>query len=234
MVRVGLVVVLGVGLLALVGVGWAGAPAAKPAASPPKTELKEVALPAPEVKGTVSVQEALLRRRSVREFSTRALTEVEVGQLLWAAQGITNRESGARTAPSAGAIYPLTVYVVQRDGVWQYRPAGHRLRQLSIADRRAALAKAAGDRSSMREASVVLVIAGDPKRLKERYGARAERFLWLEAGHVAENVLLQAVALHLGAVPVGAFEDRMVAQTVGLADGQAPLYLIPVGYPVVR
>jgi SagB-type dehydrogenase family enzyme len=203
-------------------------------AAPAKVEPKEVALPTPEIRGTVTVEEALLRRRSVREFDTRELTQVEVGQLLWAGQGITNRESGARTAPSAGAIYPLTLYVVQRDGVWQYLPAGHRLRQLATDDRRVNLAKAAGDQGSVRQGAATLVIAGSPARLKERYGVRAERFLWLEAGHAAENVLLQAVALHLGAVPVGAFDDHLVAQAVGLPEGQAPLYLIPVGYPVVR
>lgn len=189
------------------------------------------ALPQPRASGPMSLEEVLGSRRSVRSFTTQELTPAEVGQLLWAAQGVTDGE-GRRTAPSAGARYPLEVDVVTADGVDRYVPDGHRLARRSTADLRAELQGTALDQPSVGKAPAVIVISGVASRTAERYGAeRAERYVAMEAGHAAQNVLLEAVSLGLGAVPVGAFDDAAVRAVLDLADGEAPLYLIPVGHP---
>lgn len=189
------------------------------------------ALPQPRPSGPVSLEEVLGTRRSVRSFTRQELTPAEVGQLLWAAQGVTDGE-GRRTAPSAGARYPLEVDVVTADGVDRYVPGEHRLVRRSTTDLRAELQDAALDQPSVGGAPAVIVISGVAGRSAERYGAeRAERYVAMEAGHAAQNVLLEAVSLGLGAVPVGAFDDAAVRSLLDLADGEAPLYLIPVGHP---
>ncbi len=188
------------------------------------------ALPSPRLSGPVSLEAALEARRSIRSFSTEALTRAEIGQLLWAAQGITDAE-GRRTAPSAGALYPLELDAVTPDGVFRYRPEGHLLVQRSSADLRLALRVAASDQASVSEAALVIVISGVASRTSGRYGPRTERYLALDAGHVAQNVLLEAVSLGLGAVPIGAFDDTAVRRVLALADEEAPIYLVAVGYP---
>jgi len=190
----------------------------------------EVALPAPETRGTVSLEEALAARRSVRAFTTEPLTREELGQLLWAAQGITH-EPGRRTAPSAGALYPIELFVVTPEGMYQYRPAGHRMALRSRGDLRSALAIAALDQECVRQAAVVFVVTGVVARSSIKYGRRAERYVLIEAGHVGQNVALQAVALGLGAMTVGAFDDVKVQRALALPKGHAPIYLLPVGHP---
>jgi SagB-type dehydrogenase family enzyme len=188
-----------------------------------------VALPAPRTSSDVSLEETLLRRRSVREFTGERLTLQEISQLLWAAQGIT-ADWGGRTAPSAGALYPLEVYVATSDGLYHYIPDGHRAEVLSEADLRAPLADAALGQTAVSDAPAVFVIAAVYARTAVKYGSRAERYVHLEAGHVAQNILLQAVALGLAGVPMGAFSDRDVQGVLGLPRDHAPLYLIPVGH----
>lgn len=187
------------------------------------------ALPAVSSARGVALEEALSRRRSVRSFSSRALTSEEIARLVWAAQGITDQANGLRTAPSAGALYPIEVYLVSPDGVFRYVPASHALARLATGDRRAQLARAALDQDAVRLAAVDIVLAGVEARLARKYGARAERYLLLEAGHVAENVLLEAVSLGLGAVPIGAFQDDDVARVAELRPGEKALYVLPVG-----
>jgi SagB-type dehydrogenase family enzyme len=189
-----------------------------------------VDLPAPRTDGSFSLEEVLGERRSVRAFTGEALELAELGQLLWATQGIT-AEWGGRTAPSAGALYPLEVYVATPDGLYHYLPEGHRAERLSGADLRAELADAAYEQTAVRDAPAVFAIAGVYERTAVRYGERAERYVHLEAGHAAQNLLLQAVALGLGGVPVGAFTDDTVTRVLGLPSDQAPLYLVPVGHP---
>ena len=204
-----------------------------PGGSAPTTTGRgpEEALPSPRLAGQVSLEEALRSRRSIRSFSAEALTRAELGQLLWAAQGVTDLE-GHRTAPSAGARYPLEVDVVTADGLARYVPDGHVLVRRGSTDLRAALRRAALDQPAVGEAPLIIVISGVVERTAARYGAeRAERYVALEAGHAAQNVLLEAVSLGLGAVPVGAFDDAEVRRILALADGEAPLYLIPVGHP---
>ncbi|MFO7945885.1 MAG: SagB/ThcOx family dehydrogenase [Armatimonadota bacterium] len=188
-------------------------------------------LPEADTDGQMSVEEAISRRRSVRSFSAKELSIQQIGQLAWAAQGITEPSQGLRAAPSAGATYPLEVYLVTTDGLYQYRPEGHSLLQIGTDDLRQPLAAAALGQEWVSEANVNIVIAGVYERTAGRYGDRARRYVHMEAGHAAENILLQAVALGLGAVPVGAFDDDGVAEVLDLAADEAPLYIIPVGYP---
>ena len=188
-------------------------------------------LPPPRLDGLLSLEEALAARRSVRSFTPEPLTLEEIGQLLWAAQGITD-PSGLRTAPSAGARYPLHVYVATAAGLARYVPEGHQLLRRGSTDLRADLKRAALDQEAIGEAPLVLAICAVVERTAERYGAeRAERYVAMEAGHAAQNVLLEAVSLGLGAVPIGAFDDAAVQRVLGLGDGEAPLYLVPVGRP---
>lgn len=189
-----------------------------------------IQLPAPRTEGDLSVEEAIALRRSVRAFTGEALTLEELSQLLWAAQGVT-ATWGGRTAPSAGALYPLEVYAATPDGLLHYLPEGHRARTAATADLRAQLSEAAGGQAAVADAAVVLVITAVPARTEARYGERAERYVQLEAGHVAQNVLLEAVALGLGGVPIGAFSDEDVERVLALPSGEVPLYLLPVGHP---
>jgi len=206
----------------VVGVGCAQVATEQPEAA----QAAEVSLPAPSLTGKVSVEETLAKRRSVRSFTAQDLTLQQIGQLAWAAQGITG-SGGRRTAPSAMALYPLQLYLAQRDGVFRYLPEGHKLVKVSGRDVRAALSTQA----SVQGAPLDFVIVGDFAKARARFGERAERFVSLEAGHVAQNIHLQAVALGLGSVPVGGYKDEDVTQALGLAAQETPLYIIPVGHP---
>lgn len=200
-------------------------------AQAPTRSGENVSLPAPTRAGRVSLEEALTRRRSVREFAAKPLPEATLGQLLWAAQGITHPD-GLRTAPSAGALYPLEVYVATATGFYHYNPRRHELERRSSTDLRPALARAALEQASIREAGAVIVFAAAVKRTAYKYGpARAPRYVFLEVGHAAQNVLLQATALGLGAVPVGAFHDADVQRALSVPKDEEPVYLVPVGYP---
>ncbi len=204
-----------------------------PAPRVPTTDASAVIpLPPPAVSGDKSLEEVLAQRRSVREFGDQLLTTAQIGQLLWAAQGITH-EQGHRTAPSAGALYPLELYVATSEGVFHYDPASHQLLQTKQGDPRANLYQAALRQESVRQAPAVFIVAAVYERTASKYGSeRSPRYVHLEAGHATQNLLLQAVALGLGAVPIGAFEDEEVRQAVGLPTDHRPLYLIPVGHPV--
>jgi len=187
-----------------------------------------VELPPPDTEGGATLTQALAKRRSLREYGMRALTLQETSQLLWATQGITDSR-GFRTAPSAGATFPLEVYLAKSDGLWHYEPKGHRLRRLSSEDARQALASAAVQQTWMAQAPVLFVLTAVAERTSGRYGERAERYIDMEIGHAAQNLLLQAVALGLGGVPVGAFQDAEVARVIGLPANEMPLYIVPVG-----
>jgi SagB-type dehydrogenase family enzyme len=202
----------------------------------PAPDATVVALPEPSRAGEISLEEALQQRRSGREYTAEPLTRRELGQLLWAAQGITSDEGG-RTAPSAGALYPLEVFAVIGDvegidpGVWRYEPEDHALSPVSAGDRTAALRAASLDQSPVGDAPASIVIAGVQARTEVKYGERSERYVILEAGHAAQNLVLQATPLGLAAVTIGAFDDAELQQVVGLAADEDPLYVIPVGRP---
>ena len=188
-------------------------------------------LPPPSHRSGVSLEEALVSRRSVRSFADQPLTLVELGQLLWATQGITN-DRGFRTAPSAGALYPLEVYLATAEGVFHYEPARHLLRPVSQGDARPGLYQAALQQEPVLKAPAVFVLTAVYARTAQKYGQeRSPRYVHLEAGHAAQNLLLQASALELGAVPIGAFHDKEVQKALGIPADHEPLYLIPVGHP---
>jgi SagB-type dehydrogenase family enzyme len=195
----------------------------------------DIDLPSPSSDGDVALETAIHERRSVREFSKQSLSLDDIAQLLWAAQGVTSRDGG-RTAPSAGALYPLELYLVAGNvdslpaGVYHYRSEGHRLRHVADGDLRNALAAAALDQSWVRRAPVVLLFAGVYERSAGKYGQRARRYTHIEVGHAAQNVYLQAVARNLGTVIVGAFQDAEVQEVLGLPKDHAPLALMPVGH----
>lgn len=188
-----------------------------------------VALPQPQPIGSLSLTDALARRQSVREFEQVTPTVPQISLLLWAAQGIT-RSSGGRTAPSAGALYPIEVYAVTRGTLWHYLPDGHRAEQWDAPVTLAAeLGDAAVGQDAVSTAPLLLVITGVIDRTYAKYRGRAAQYVTLEAGHCAQNVLLAAVALGLGAVPIGAFSDEAVRRRLGLTDELTPYYLLPVG-----
>ena len=195
-----------------------------------------IKLPEPRQDGGTSVESALCQRRSVREFRKEGLTLAEVSQLLWSAQGITNPE-GRRTAPSAGALYPLEVFLVAGGqdelpaGVYRYRPQDHGLSPVVQGDQRAKLAAAALEQDWLNDAPITIVIAAVYERTAREYTQRAERYVHAEVGHAAQNVHLQAVALDLGTVVVGAFNDAEVKRVLTLAANEEPLCLMPVGKP---
>jgi len=197
-------------------------------------EVKE--LPPPRKTGPLSLEEALSRRRSLRSYRKEPLELQELSQLLWAAQGITDPR-GFRTAPSAGALYPLEIYVAVgevkglKPGLYRYHPSGHLLEEMAEGDKRRLLAEAALRQPWVREAPVVFCIAAVYQRTTKKYGRRGIRYVHMEAGHAAQNLCLQAVALGLGGVTVGAFDDQQVKEILGLPSDHHPLYLIPVGRP---
>lgn len=199
-------------------------------------ETQTVKLPEPRREGPMSLEAAIQARRSVREFTDEPLSLEEVGRLLWAAQGITSSQ-GARAAPSAGGTYPLEIYVAAglvtglEPGVYHYRPAGHELLPVLSGDVRARLAEASLDQAWVAEAAADVVIAAVYARTTEKYGERGIRYVHLEAGHAAENLCLQATALGLGAVTVGAFSDQELAGVLHVSSDEEPLYIIPVGRP---
>lgn len=188
-------------------------------------------LPPPSHNGPVSVEEAIAARRSVRAFDSVSFTPGQIGQLCWAAQGITDKEHGLRAAPSAGALYPIELYVVSAAGVDHYLPTEHALERVHPGDFRDALRKAAGGQASITEASVTFVIAAVPERTAKKYGERAERYCLLEAGHVAQNILLQATSLRLGGVPIGAYDETRILESLKLPKELRVLYLVSVGRP---
>jgi SagB-type dehydrogenase family enzyme len=189
---------------------------------------EQIALPDPHLKSSVSVEEAILRRRSVRDFLPEPLALAEISQLLWSAQGQTSPEA-LRAAPSAGARYPLEVYLACAEGLFLYQPRGHALIRLGTADPRLALTEAAYGQAFIAQAPVSLAFAAVYLRTTSRYGERGRRYVHIDVGHAAQNVHLQAEAMGLSSVPVGAFDDAAVAAALQLPSDQKPLYIIPVG-----
>lgn len=193
-----------------------------------------IKLPEPGHQGEVSVGEALLERRSVRDYTAESLTIGEVSQLLWAAQGITDPR-GLRTAPSAGALYPLETYVVVGDvvsldeGVYRYEPAEHALVRVLNNDLRGELAGAALGQECVEKGAIDVVFTAVYERTTGKYGDRGIRYVHMEVGHAAQNLCLQAVALGLGTVTIGAFDDEMVKKVLNLPSSESPLYIMPVG-----
>ena len=206
----------------------------------PETSLtvpSMIRLPAPSSSGSPSVEEALAGRRSVREYAAAALTIEQLSQLLWSAQGITERSDGLRSAPSAGALYPLEVYVAAEQvdglaiGVYRYVPRQHGLQVVVDRSVRGQLSRDAFSQSAVADAPATLAFAAVFSRTTQKYGERGRRYVYMEVGHAAENVYLQATALGLGTVAIGAFDDGSAKRTLGMRGDEEPLYLMPVGRP---
>jgi SagB-type dehydrogenase family enzyme len=188
-----------------------------------------ITFPEPNQDGPMSLERAMAARRSWRRFLQQPLTPEQIGQLVWAAQG-QDTTSGYRTVPSAGATYPLELFVVTDKGLFQYLPAKHALEERAGRDLRAALASAAWGQEFIEAAPLTLVFAAQFSRTTGRYGHRGVRYVHMEAGHAAQNVHLQAEALGLGSVAVGAFADASVSKVLSLPNSLEPIYMVVVGY----
>ncbi len=188
-----------------------------------------ITLDKPNEDGPMSLEKAIAVRRSRRDFLPKALTPEQIGQLAWVAQG-QDAGSRFRTVPSAGATYPLEVFVVTKDGLFRYLCAKHALEKLLDQDLRAALASAAWGQEFIEAAPLTLVFAAQFGRTTTHYGKRGVRYVYMEAGHAAQNVHLQAESLGLGSVAVGAFDDGSVSKVLSLPDYLEPIYMVVVGY----
>ena len=195
---------------------------------------EHIKLPKPDLTGEQSIEKLLQQRRSVRSYQKSSLNLAEVGQLLWSAQGVSSAR-GLRTAPSAGALYPLQLYVVVGDvnelspGIYQYNPEEHSLLKTTNGDLRKSLQEAALDQSCIGDAAIIFVFTAIYRRTTGKYGDRGVRYVHMEVGHAGQNLFLQAEALHLGTVVVGAFNDDEVREVLNLDGDMQPLSLMPVG-----
>lgn len=202
-------------------------------------ETKIIELPEPKFDSQTSIEEALLQRMSVRNFTEQPLTLKQVSQLLWSAQGITTRPDGrkGRTAPSAGATYPLEIYLAVRNveglepGVYRFIPQGHKLEKILTGNVHPQLSQAALGQPWVAQAPINIIIGAIYERTTAKYGDRGTRYVHMEVGHVGQNISLQVIGLDLGTVVVGAFNDNEVKKIVNLAENVVPLYIMPVGYP---
>ena len=196
-----------------------------------RTPQAIIQLTDPNLTGNMSLEEALARRRSVRQFSSQPLKRSQISQLAWAGQGITEPQRGLRTAPSAGATYPIELLFVTPEGVFVYRPTDHSLMQLGNQDIRSGLAAAASMAESVAGAGCDIIVAGAIRKLTDQYKDKARTYMHMEAGHIAQNIQLQAVSLGLGSVTVGGFNTKEVRNVCKLTRTLEPLYIICVGYP---
>lgn len=205
----------------------------------------QIQLPPPAQKGSLSLEEAIAGRRSARDFAPESISQSQLSQILWAAQGIIDTRLKFRTVPSAGATYPLEIFVVCgrngvediAEGIYRYQLDSHSLVLRRSGDVRLELAKAALDQESIYEAPVNIVICAVYSRTLLRYGERGERYVHMEVGHAGQNIYLQATALGLATVAIGAFDDEGVGKVLGLDEEYKPLslveplYIMPVGSP---
>ena len=185
-------------------------------------------LPPPVFDGPMSLEKALLERRSVRAYKDEPLTLEDISQILWAAQGITETKRGLRTAPSARALYPLNLYLLVGKvdglpvGLYRYQPQGHRLLKIHRDDKKAELHAAVGQ-APIRGAAAVIVVTGMSDR------GSVSRWIYLEGGHAAQNILLQAHSRKIGAVVMGGFRDEDVRKVLNVPESEQPIYIIPMG-----
>ena len=233
-IRCNSLLVLVTALLLICGCGQSETTSAASLTPALEVEKMRIKLPKPKYNSDVSLEESLAKRRSVRDFTGELLTIEEVSQLLWAAQGKTS-DRGGRTAPSAGALYPLEVYVIVGDvqglavGIYLYKPKEHEVVMIADKDVRQQLAGAALGQSCVKNGAIDLVFTAVYQRTTRKYGNRGIKYVHMEIGHAAQNVCLQATAIDLGAVTIGAFNDQEVSKILNLPKDEEPLYIIPVG-----
>ena len=200
-----------------------------------EAKMERIQLPQPKYNSDTSVEQALYERRSVRAYGSEPLTLIEISQLLWAAQGVTDPKRGFRTSPSAGALYPLEVYVVISHadgiaaGIYKYKPHQHEVIRLKRGDMKKELTTAALGQSCVADSAIAIVFSAVYERTTKKYGNRGVRYVHMEAGHAAQNVYLQAVSLNLGTVVVGAFKDAAVKSILHMSGNEQPLYILPIG-----
>ena len=199
------------------------------------SDENKIVLPKPRYKSTISVEEAILKRRSVRSYIDKPLKLEDISQLLWSAQGITDYKKKFRAAPSAGALFPLEVFLVVgnvnslKEGIYRYDPFKHGILMVNEGDFRNALSLASLGQSCVKDGAISIVISAVYERITGKYGERGIRYSYMEAGHAAQNIYLQAEALELGTVVIGAFIDDKVKEVIGMKKGEDPLYILPVG-----
>jgi SagB-type dehydrogenase family enzyme len=191
--------------------------------------------------GSVSLDEVLKKRKSVRRFSQKPLTQQQLSYLLWASTGIERREQGYefRTAPSAGALYPVETYIVAHNikdlprGVYHYSIKDHALEELELGDFRRAIATAALEQQWCFECAAVFVWTAIFYRMKWKYNQRAYRYIYLDAGHIGQNLALASVSLGLGSCQIGAVFDDEVNKIIQVdSTSESTIYLSVVGYPL--
>ena len=198
-----------------------------------------IQLPKADTTGKVSIEKALHTRRSVREYANEPITAEEASQLLWAAYGVSDSTSHPglylKTTPSAGALYPLSIYLVAGNienldaGLYKYKPDGHCLIKKKEGDLRKPLYEAALMQSTILEAKALILISCDYSKTTIKYDNRGKRYVHMEAGHTAQNVYLQGCALDIGVCVIGAFSDELISKKMSLPEGETPLYVVAMG-----
>lgn len=193
-------------------------------------------LPRPKTGGKLSFEEVVKNRRSIRNFSPRSVSLQHISQILWAAQGTTVEDGSGRACPSAGALYPVEMYVEVREvkelerGIYHYDVFQHSLEPVRRGDYSQNLTEACLTQLFVGQAPVVFIIGVEYSRVTWKYGERGVRYVNVEVGHCGQNICLQATALGLASVPVGAFWDRQVQEAMCMPQDIEPVYVIPVGY----
>ena len=192
-------------------------------------------LPQFKLKGNISIEEAIDRRRSIRDYLDQPLKIEDVSQLLWAGQGISDPTNKFRTAPSAGALYPIKLYICVGNvsnlpnGLYYYQNSNHSIIMLTNIDIRKNIWEVSLWQNSIIKAPIVIIITAIFDITKRKYGERASQYVYIEAGHIAQNILLQAYALGLGGVPIGAFYDDGIKNVLKIPKDETPIYIIPIG-----
>lgn len=207
----------------------------------PKEEILDINLPKPKQFGSVSLEEVIANRKSVRNFSSSPLSIGQLSQLLWSCYGFTNLTSARRTIPSAGAIYPLQIYIAVgkdaipdiEEGLYSYNPKEHSVTHVMSGDIKFLLYSGCNAQDCVQTAPICIIICADYDKMKTRYGRRAKRYTKFEVGHAGQNIYLQAAALNLSTVAVGAFDDECLEKLLKLGKKIKPLYIFPVGRPAL-
>ena len=196
-----------------------------------------IKLPEPSYKGKISLEEALSQRRSRRDLTSGSLTLNQVSQILWAAQGVTSKR-GFRTAPSAGALFPIEIYLVVEEvdglksGLYHYIPDIHSLKGIKSGSLAESVSDAALGQKALTQAGIIVVITADVSRTAKKYEDRAERYVAEEVGAVAQNIYLQVESLGLATVLMGAFYDDKIQEALGITE--TPFGIMPIGQSATK
>jgi len=205
--------------------------------------IEIIQLPSPDLKSNISIEEVLNERRSVRHYEDSPLSVEDISQLLWAAYGVTKSyespaflRGGLKTAPSAGALYPLELYLIAwnndqlKNGIYKYISEVHSLKLVMSGDKRDELSTAAWDQTWLKDAAGAIVYSAVFSRTSDKYGTRGEeRYVCMDLGHSAQNVYLQGVALGIGTCAIGAFNDNKLKELINMPEDETPLYIMPIG-----